>query len=358
MWANSLAKRGIDIIVYSFTEFDPALYDDTVNIKTYSLGMKRNIQLEDEKAPGKINYLRSVIHLKKIIRKEKPDILHAHYASSYGLVGALTGFHPFIVSVWGTDILSFPMNSALHNKIIKFNLLKADKILATGNYLARETSRYTNKKITVTPFGVDTENFYPRDIKNKFNNSSTVIGTIKRLEKFYGINYLLEAFKILKEKYPGYNLKLIITGDGNEKEALKSRAKKLRIADDVLFTGYVSPAGTAEYYNMMDIVVIPSLRESFGVAAIEAGACARAAVVTNVGGLPEIVINNETGLIVPPADTNSLAGAIEILINNISERKRMGTNARKRIEQNFGIGKCTDKMISVYNELYPSQGAD
>ena len=119
------------------------------------------------------------------------DILHAHYASSYGLLGALANFHPFILSIWGADIFSFPKKSFLHRYIFNFNLRVADKILSTSQIMAKEIKKYTNKEIIVTPFGIDINTFKPGNKVDKIKGEfDFIIGTIKGLEEIYGIEYL------------------------------------------------------------------------------------------------------------------------------------------------------------------------
>ena len=139
---------------------------------------------------SKLNYLKVLPELKKVIRGFKPDIMHAHFATSYGLLGALSGFHPFVLSVWGSDVFDFPKKSLLHRKILEYNLKKADKILSTSNVMAVETKNYTDKEIEVTPFGINIELFRPekadRTASTPFSESDIVVGTIKLLEDKYG----------------------------------------------------------------------------------------------------------------------------------------------------------------------------
>src|SRR5690606_14690363 len=116
-------------------------------------------------------------------------ILHAHYATSYGLIGALSGFKPFVLSVWGADVYDFPRRSKLHKKLFQYNLKKADLILSTSEIMRNELKKYTAKEVLVTPFGVDTSVFCKKDIAEK-DNSVINIGTIKSLEEKYGIIYI------------------------------------------------------------------------------------------------------------------------------------------------------------------------
>lgn len=217
-WVNSLHREGIEVFLFGLSKYVPAQYDDGVRIE--SLGTPESIKAKLDGNFLKLMYFAAFPRLKKIIRTFKPDIIHSHYAASYGLIGALSGFHPFILSVWGIDILTFPNNSVFHKKMIEYSLKKADKVLATSHYLARETNKYTSKEILITPFGIDTEIYTSRIVNPIFEEDDIVIGTVKSMERKYGIEYLIKSFSIVKKKYQHKNLKLLLVGGG-------SLAKKL-----------------------------------------------------------------------------------------------------------------------------------
>ena len=164
-WVSSLKRNNYDIRIFSLYKPDYNLYKDIADISISSIDLNENLKFGNDNKISKIIYLKAIQKIKNLIKNFNPDILHAHYASSYGLLGALSGFHPFVLSVWGADIFDFPNISFLHRAIIKFNLFKADKILSTSVIMKEETNKYTDKKIEVTPFGVDTEKFYPREVR-------------------------------------------------------------------------------------------------------------------------------------------------------------------------------------------------
>ena len=353
-WVKSLIQKKCSIRLFSFHSPDTHLYKDDHKILIDSLNLPREKQLKNETSLYKLIYLKSLLQVKKIIKEFKPDILHAHYASSYGMIGALTGFHPFIISVWGSDIYNFPNHSMVHRTLMKFNLSKADKILSTSRIMKLETQKYTNKEILVTPFGVDTEKFRPQK-KNYtyFKGDEIVIGTIKSLEKKYGIDYLIRAFAIIRKKFSNQSLKLIIVGQGTQQEYLKSLVNELKIQNDTIFTGYIYHDKIPEYHNMLDIYVAASIEdsESFGVAVLEASACGKPVVVSNVGGLPEVVENGMTGFIVEKQNPEALAEVLEKLISNSGLRTEMGNNGRNKILKEFSWIESVDYMISIYNEI-------
>jgi glycosyltransferase involved in cell wall biosynthesis len=219
--------------------------------------------------------------------------------------------------------------------------------------MVKETLRYTNKSITVTPFGVDAEVFRPKTVENIFEKDSIVIGTIKTLEKKYGIDYLIKAFSIVKKKHSGLKLKLLIVGGGSEEESLKQLTRDLNIETDTVFTGKIRYDDVVSYYNMLDIYVAVSVldSESFGVAVLEASSCEKPVIVSDVGGLPEVVENGVTGIIVKVKDIDNTAAAIEQLIIDEPLRRQYGINGRNRVLKNYNWKENVKHMLSIYDEV-------
>jgi glycosyltransferase involved in cell wall biosynthesis len=348
-WAKALSKTH-DILIFGFSLPTPELKKELDGINFISTGIKdskpfRNYSLK------KLSYFKAIPRIRKIIEKFKPDILHAHYASSYGLIGALSGFHPFIVSVWGSDVYDFPNRSFFHKILLKHNLRKADIILSTSNAMADQVSKFTPKDILVTPFGIDLKRFYKNRKIDKIINNEIVIGTVKTLDKIYGIDYLIRAFKILSDRNLNINLKLLIVGGGPIERELKKLTIDLKIDDRTIFTGNIPQDKVPEYLNMLDIYVALSISESFGVAIIEAGACELPVVVSRVGGLVEVVENGKTGYIVPPKDSLEAANAIEKLLVSEVTRDEFGKNARNRINELYNWDNNVGLMNSIYSSL-------
>lgn len=349
-WAKSLAKNNIDIIIFGLGDFTVNDYDGISNIQVKTLG---GTVTRDEGAFAKLKYLKALPVVKQIIKEFKPDIVHAHYATSYALVGALSGFNPFIVSVWGSDVFSFPLKSPIHKMMLKYNLKKADKVLSTSHVMAKETKLYTNKDIEVTPFGIDMQQFRPMVVESLFDKDDIVIGTVKTLEEKYGIEYLIKAFKIVSDKYQEVPLKLLIVGGGSLEVSLKSLVKELDIENKTVFTGKVPFSDVPKYHNMLSVSVSVSVSnsESFGVAIIEASSCSKPVVVSNVGGLPEVVEDGVSGFVVPPRDPQKTAEAIEKLVLDESLRKQIGQNGRERVKRLYNWDDNVKQMIKVYKEL-------
>lgn len=352
-WAKSLSKQGLDLCIFSLSSTNVQSYDDTPEIQLFQQEYDADT-FGEKKDLLKIKYLSKLKSLKRLIKSFKPDIVHAHYATSYGLFGALAGFHPYIISVWGTDVFDFPNASILHRAVLKYNLRKADRILSTSHVMAEETHKYTKKDIEITPFGIDLEEFTKKPVSSAFPDDSIVIGTIKTLEQVYGINYLIRAFAILKERKSDLPLKLLIVGGGSQEMELKALTKELGIHDETIFTGRVAYEEVPNYHNMLDIYVAASESESFGVAVIEASACEKPVVVTNVGGLPEVVSANETGIIVPSKDVVAIANALEHLVLDAELREKMGVAGRKRVSELYDWNVNVQQMLEIYSSILGS----
>jgi glycosyltransferase involved in cell wall biosynthesis len=217
--------------------------------------------------------------------------------------------------------------------------------------MAEETSKYAYTKVEVIPFGVDTNIFKHEEVKSVFDKDDFVVGTVKSLYPKYGIEYLIRAFSLLKRQNPGKPLKLIIVGEGLLANPLKKLAKELAVADDTLFTGKIKHSEISAYYNMMDICIFPSVHESFGVAVIEALACEKPVVATNVGGFAEIIKNGQTGLLTEPRNPESIAEAVTHLINNRAIGIKLAKAGREEVVKRFEWERCVDRMQQIYNQF-------
>ena len=347
-WAMGLKAKGLDIIVISYKN------KEIPGVPVYLLKSPRVNKISPVSPLwSRFHYFFGLKQTKDIINEFKPDILHAHWATSYGLLGARTNFHPFILSVWGSDVFEFPNISYFHKKLFQFNLKKADKLLSTSHIMAREIKKYTEKSIEVTPFGVNIEKFKPKKIKNLFSDDNIVIGTVKTLEHKYGIEYLIRAFKILVNNHADLPLKLLIVGSGSLINNLKSLVSMLHLEDKTIFTGSVEYDKVPDYHNMLSVSVSVSVSnsESFGVAIVEASACGKAVVVSDVGGLPEVVENTVSGFVVPPRNPEATAKAIEKLILDRDLREKMGGEGRKRVERLYDWANNVNQMIKIYEKL-------
>ncbi len=343
-WANALIKYH-DIIVYGFAEsVNLKLYDEKIEVINKNISNK--IKMQGDGSLAKISYLQFLPNLLKIVKQKRIDILHAHYASSYGLLGYLTFFKPFFISVWGSDIVEFPYKNFLFKDIIKFILMRANEICATSNDLANQTKHFTNKNINVIPFGIDTKKFSFVDLTEREN----VIGIVKSLEPNYGIEYLIKAFAQLKEELNDFNFKLLIVGGGSNYNYFQKLIKDLKIDKYTEITGHVDYNSVHLYHQKIKIGVYPSFKESFGVSIAEFMSTGGAVIATNTGGIKEIIEDGKNGILIEKPDVNEIKKAILYLINNSEKIEAISTNARKRILENYSLSHSVNKMLDLYKK--------
>jgi L-malate glycosyltransferase len=341
-WALGLANNGAEIGIFSFNRASYEWY----NHPKITVFFEPERSINAESTLTKLAYLKYVTVLKKIIKHFKPDILHAHYATSYGLVGALSNFHPFIISSWGTDVMKFPNKNFVAKSILKYNYRKADVLCATSPTISDCIKDVITKDVTVVPFGVDINNFSPRKVSSLFHENDFVLGSIKPLETLYNIDILIDSFITLRHKYP--TLKLLIVGSGASELELKEKVRKAEINDFVIFTGRIPFNEVSNYYNMIDVLVNISEYESFGVSVIEAMACEKPVVVTNVGGLKDIVKDDTLGLKVEVRNIEQTVKAIEELITDKDKYKKIAANSRAHVVENYNWFTNLKQMESIY----------
>ncbi|MBI4507207.1 MAG: glycosyltransferase, partial [Chloroflexi bacterium] len=221
---------------------------------------------------GRPGYLLGAPAVRRLVRTLRPDLLHAHYLTSYGLLGALSGCHPFVASAWGSDVSAGAARSPLLRAAVRFALRRADAICATSHALAALTRPYApaGAAIHVTPFGVDCRRFRPP--AGGPPPGSPCIGSVRALERIYGLDVLLRAAAQLMPQFPDLRLRLV--GDGSARAQLAALADGLGLVAAVEWRGRVPAAALPGELAQMHAFAAPSrVPEAFGVALLEAEAC-------------------------------------------------------------------------------------
>lgn len=173
-----------------------------------------------------------------------------------------------------------------------------------------------------------------------------VVGCVAFLSKRKGINYLIDAFRLVTDRHPRARLEIV--GDGEERSALQRQIAALGLEGSVALLG--NRVDVPRLMNGFDVVVLPSVWEPFGLVVAEAMACGKPVVATNVGGIPEIVEHGRTGLLVPPAKVEPLAGALSTLLDSKDWRRRLGDAGRQRFLEAFD----SRIMAAGYQAMYES----
>lgn len=196
-----------------------------------------------------------------------------------------------------------------------------------------EKSVQTDRWLTRKDLGIDSR--------------TCLIGTVGRLTPVKGIPCLLQAARILLHQ--GANVKVLIVGDGGIRKDLERQTYDLDITDNVVFLGHRED--TDELLQALDIFVLPSLSEGIPMALLEAMAASLAVVASRVGGIPEIIEDGFQGFLVEPMDVDSLAERCRRLIESPEIARKMGEQARKRVERDFSATVMADRVALVYKEL-------
>ena len=335
-WVEHFARRGWEAHVVSFR---PAEVDGAQ--VHYVDGFERL---------GRFRYLLHARRVRRLVRHLDPDLLHALHLTSYGFLAALCGVRPTLTSVWGTDVLEAPGWSPLHYLLTRYALAKADHITATGLRLASVTLRYAPraKPVTVVPYGVDLARFQPL-ARNGARPSEVVVGSVARLSPEKGLDVLLRAAARLIER--GTPVRVVLAGDGPWRVRLRRMAERLGIAGRVDFRGELPHEQVPALLAELDIFVLPSRAEGFGVAALEAQAMELPVVASRVHGIPDVVEDGRTGLLVPPGDEQALAEAIGRLAGDAGLRAAIGRAGRTLVQERYRWQENAAQMERLYHHL-------
>ena len=239
-----------------------------------------------------------------------------------------------------------------------FTAHTTDKIISPSPHLAKMIKSYcfiNEKKICVVLNGIDLEAFdktedYDAGVLRKYDlDRDNYLLFIGRLSPMKGVQYLIPAFKDIKKRYT--NLKLVIAGSGEKdyEVYLRNLAHGIK---DIVFTGYIDSLRIKKilYENCL-AVVVPSLYEGLPMVILEAMACRKAIVASEVGGIPLLIQHGKNGFLVDPGDSKSLKKSIRILLEDENLRKNMGDFGRKLVEKEFTIDKMAKETLKVYKSI-------
>jgi len=315
-WVQALAEAGLEVhLVGLYADVEPGI---AALASAGRIGCEPGDRSYDGSFLG-AGFVRRVLPVRALVRSWRPDLVHAHYASSYGLLGALAaGPTPLCISVWGSDVYDFPHRRAAFAVLLRFSLGRARRIFSTSEAMAAETRRWTHTPVEVIPFGVDCVALARPDRRPRTNPDGSArpftFGTVKGLAPIYGTDLLLEAFaQVAAAAREPVALRLV--GGGPLRADLEARAAALGIADRVTFVGPVPHAGVAAELDRMDAFCALSREESFGVAIVEALAAGLPAVVSDAPGPAEILAGTGAGFVVARGDVGAAAAAMERLLS-------------------------------------------
>lgn len=343
-WVSGLKGEGVELAIFSLTALMPynEIYyrDIEVECMNYNSATSRIMH--------KAIYLFAISKIRGLCRQFNPDIVHAHYASSYGLLGAIARCKNFFISVWGTDVYVYPKNGKFYEKLLRFTFASADRIFSTSHDMAREAMSYTSKTLTVIPFGIDVNVFKPG--KTSIHDDSLHFVTAKSLKPVYNIPIVIKAFKELLDENLKENIYLHIAGDGYLMSQCMEDAGESK-DQNIFFHGAVPHADMPHFFEKKDVLINIPDSESFGVGVLEASACGLAIISTKTGGLKEVVQNHITGLTIDYPNKDRLIAAMKLFIFKSGLSKKMGLAGRKFVTDTYPWQKSVDMQLRAYHDL-------
>jgi len=305
--------------------------------------------------------LKAFVSLVKIFLKENPHIVHTH-TSKAGILGRWAAFFARVPIIVHTPHGHVFWGYFSRWKTLVFVLLErltahiTDKIITLTEQEKRDHLRYniaSEDKFLHVHSGVDLNKFFnvsvdPSEMKRNLGipDNAFVVGTAGRLTPVKGHRYLIKAAKEIVAIKPDINF--LFLGEGELQEELEKMASELNIRENIVFLGW--RPDVAEVMSMFDIFALPSLNEGMGRVLVEAMALAKPIVASNIGGIPNLIMQGKNGLLVPVADAKALASGIEFLMTNPKKRGEMGS-AGKKIAADYGVDSMIQKIDQLYLEL-------
>ncbi|MFH1259479.1 MAG: glycosyltransferase family 4 protein [Elusimicrobiota bacterium] len=363
---NSLAKKGHECtLIYGRTQ-------------------DSDVELENEAEKNGVKFIfindlaRSInpwsdfiafLSLVKILYSLKPDIVHTH-SSKAGILGRWAAFLVRVKKIVHTPhghVFYGYYNQALSRLFVlieRITALITDRLIALTEGEKNETLQLgigKPKKWVIIHSGVEVSfvnQTEPARLKEelKIPENVSVVGTVARLDPVKGIEYFIQAIKLLQGYKLTFPVYYLIVGDGSEREKLERQAAQYGLDRQVFFAGW--RRDTVELISLMDIYVQPSLNEGMGKTLIQAQLCGKPIVATRVGGIPDVVKDNLTGILVPAQDVQTLARAIFCLLKDKTTAESMGMMGRSWVTEKingfprFSVQAMVKRTEDVYSSLF------
>jgi glycosyltransferase involved in cell wall biosynthesis len=317
-------------------------------------------QIETFSVEGKLRYYPSIL---RILRRFRGEVVHFHFFSPFSLL-------PLVARLGGARVIVFTEHvlfpQALR-RITKMKLYVWNRVvlrlldvivLSVSEHIKRTLVNYYEmppERIQTVLNGINLDRFggaSPDEIEQlrqelEIPHATSVVVSASNLRPEKGLSDLLRAARlILSQRSQTY---FVIVGEGPIAGVLQREAEQLRIADKVRFTG--SRSDVHRLMALADVVTVPSIcQEAAGLVEIEAMGCRRPVVATRVGGIPEYVVDGETGILVQPGVPEQLARAIIQILDSPSEAKTMGQAGRKRAEDHFSTHRWVEETLAIFNK--------
>jgi len=360
-----------DIVEIIYSYLDPSVYDITLiygitrypseNTRQFLGKFKGRIifipQLKRE--VSLIEDLMSLISLYFIFMREKFDVVHTHTAKA-GFIGRiaarLAGAKLVLHTPHGHDFYGYfgTLGSRLIIMLERFAALFADRIIVFTDIEKADMMKYRicrASKVRVIPSGLDFSVFEKLKVdvvkkrsELRLGPADLVVGMIGRLESIKGFEYFIDSAVIVSRQIP--KARFLIVGEGSLHDELAARVRDLNMGQKIFFAGWREDI--PEILSVLDVLALASLNEAVGRVLLEAGAVGKPVVATAVGGVPEIIKDNETGILVPSGDPAAMAQAVITLLKDEAKRDEMGRCAKKWVRDNFNDRSMVEKLDEIY----------
>lgn len=315
---------------------------------------RRGIRVMTLGGRGKLD-VRVLWRLGRVLMQERPDVVHAFLSLanfSCCVMGTLLRIPVLILSYRDLEVWKrWP--AILFDRMMVRWAHAATCCSEAVRRFALANFNVPGDRVVTIHNGIDAERFSRRSVTRRLKtlrDDVTVVGTVCRLEEpKKGLSVLLQAMEHLVKATPPTKCRLMIVGEGPALPQLQRRCVELGISPNVVFAG--AHRRVEEILPLMDIFVMPSLYEGFGISLIEAMAARRPVVATEVGGIPEVVTHNQTGLLVPPGDFVTLAAAINRLTCDPALAERLAANGQARVQERFSIRAAAGRYEVLYEAL-------
>lgn len=329
----------------------------TIGKKTEKIKGVKHLANFEQFYYGSISCLKIICQTRKIIRDLKPQILHAHFVEQYGWLAALSGFHPFFLTAWGTDILHLPYvsRSKIGRRLTQYALRKADTLTAISTHLKQEMVKLGAEPnyIYVVFCGVDTKKFHPGvDVTNlrkalAINNFQPVVLSNRNQVALYNNDIVIKSMAKVLKVTPNAVLILQNAGGGLENE-LKQLVRENGIENSVRFLPQMDYEEMPAIYGLSDIFVSVPSWDAGPVSLKEAMASGAVPIISEIPGPMEWVKNDINGKVVPVKNVGTLANAIIDLLNNENKRREYSRENRKLIKKKGEHMNLMKKIESLY----------
>jgi len=287
--------------------------------------------------------------IRRAVKRAKPDVIHAHLAYPTGLAAcriAKEAGTPCVVTVHGWDINRVPVLRAKYRERVQECLLSADMVLAVSRALYDSVIRLAPAaRARVAYIGTDIDRGARNPAHAPRDPRCLQIVFVGNLVRNKGVHVLLDAFL-------GFDRGVLtFVGDGPERNALEKRARKFGATERVRFLGRCPHDVTMRWIAASDLLVLPSFIEGLGMVLVEAAVCGTPVVASRTGGIPEVVQDKVTGLLVPPGDADALRQAISWVADHPTDACTLAANAQAHVMERFDIGKNVDALIADYRRV-------